>query len=175
MTLQSLPLIYGRKLFRSYRRTCSPQLLRKAIIRKQRDRIVHRIRESFAVKTADELNVSFSLTVPPSLYEAGRFPQFFICTAQLFPSRGAIEEVQFTLFVGGRNKKTVPDLDGDALGDVLTAVFMDNVTRELAGGVFRESPHAMRVSGRQSAEDGGVLVSATLHRECPEEALDPGA
>ncbi len=99
---------------------------------KEVDRFIRRLNERFDVFTSEALSVSVTLVSDTSLGGVIRFRNFYLAK-KVVPLSGAAEEYHFSLIVEGQDNITFDTLDADALGEILTQVFMDRVTDEALG------------------------------------------
>lgn len=99
---------------------------------KEVDRFIRRLKERFDVFISESITVTVSLLSDPSIGGQIPFRNFYL-SKKVVPLSGAAEEYHFSLIVEGKENTTFSDLDADALGEILTQVFMDRVTDEALG------------------------------------------
>jgi hypothetical protein len=110
--------------------------------------VLRRLKERFEVFTTDRLTVKFTLSQDPSLERSADFSKFYLQRIPLEKS-GAIRENHYSLYAVAADNAHLKDLDGDALGSAIAALFSDG-TREDYSQTFA------RLISRFQAEGGSA-------------------
>lgn len=124
-----------------------------ALIKTKADRpkhdelVLRRLKERFDVRLAKPLIVSFALKPDLVVEKSIDFPYFYLQRKRI-KGAGAIEEFHYVLYV---NKDCYPAsislLDADALGAVLSPLFLDGITDDLAAYFPRISSRYQHYKG----------------------------
>lgn len=113
----------------------SPYLLAPLVARaeqpKHSELVVKRLKEWFEVKVTPTLEVAFVFEAQQRLEKTVKFPYFYL-QSQLVQREGAVQERHYTLYVAGEIRHSLCELDADALGEKISAVFLDGMSKELA-------------------------------------------
>lgn len=139
---------------------------------KESEFILRRLREHFEVKTATRLTISYSLIKTPSIERTIDFPKFYL-QKRIIPGSGAIQVAHYTLYikVTGDTPTTILDLDADALGDVLSPLFLDGITEELTGLFPRIATRYHIVKGDRTLMEEFILHQLGVSKDAQEMAF----
>jgi Protein NO VEIN, C-terminal len=105
-------------------------IVAKSEKKKHVDLVLRRLRERFSVHASNHLRVLFSLSNSDEHSQEIEFPKFYL-DKRTIQSRGAIEEYHYKLYLEGTKDIDIFDIDADALGEVLTPIFLDGISDDL--------------------------------------------
>ena len=134
---------------------------------------VRHLRDRFDVKSLAQLVVSFSIV--DSDEEPQTFPvSKFHLKKTLVSTAGAVSQARFTLFTEGDNSISVydDDFDGDALGQILSGVFLEGASQELSSVFPRIVSRYCQLRGDSSAMQDFMHRQLGVTEEAQEEAQD---
>ena len=149
----------------------APHLLSIVIAKSEekghRELVLRRLRERFDVYCVDRLTIRYRLRLDS---EAGGLertidlPNFYLQRRMLDVSP-VLREMHFSLYVAARDDVSIWDLDGDALGEALSPVFVDRPGDELASLFPRVVSRFQTVRGDSEKMEQFLLESLGISRE----------
>jgi hypothetical protein len=99
-----------------------------------RELVLRRLKERFDVHCVDRLSVKYRLRIDGVAGQLERtidLPKFYL-QRRTVDAGPTLKEMHFSLYVAARDDASIWDVDGDALGDALSPVFVDRPGDELA-------------------------------------------
>ncbi len=131
--------------------------------------IVKRLKERFTVRTVDNLTIKFQLINDPDIEQIEYYRNFYL-KRELIPGSGAIQEANFILYAKGNENLKLYDIDADALGDVLTNIFLDRQDPEIAGLFPRIASRYKQLKGDRKEMEEYLLNQLEISKEAQDAA-----
>ena len=149
-------------------------VIAKSEDRGHRDLVLRRLRERFEVYVADRLTIKFTLHAARGVATLERsidFSKFYVRRRAL-TTTGALREMNYALHVVSPDNVKLSELDGDSLGDALTAIFFDAGRDDISAMFPRIVSRYQTVHGSHAAMEQFLLESLGVSLEAQLAARD---